>query len=129
MSEGEAIPDETSEESKEKDQPESTRKVIVTSRTVQDDYDKMVKVLLKQTGLKPKAIEGMTSKEAFDKLSFLAEHTEKEEGAPASKKNQKIVPVSPGGIPTENIEGVTTTVNPITGRKSFQIDLTKVYKK
>ena len=125
MSEGDDIPTEEVEESTTTDQSdvvETPRKVIKTSKTVQADYEKMARILQKQAGLKDKDLEGLSPKEKFDKLSFFVEHM------PKISKNQKIVPVSPGGVAAQNVEGVTLTTNPTTGRKTYKIDLTKVYK-
>ena len=126
-SEGEPSQEEESttidQESEEEEEEEPVyKKVIKTSKTVKDDYKKMVKILQKQTGIKDKDLEGMTAKEAFDKLSFLAEHSQ-------PKKNRKIVPENPSGIGTQPIEGISIIDNPVTGRKSFVIDPKKVFQK
>ena len=125
------MPSDEEEESDINDQAtdeESTvvRKVITTSKTVKEDYDRMVKILLKQTGLNTKDIEGMSSKEAFDKLSFLADHVSLE--SPKKRKNEPVVPISPSGIGIDKVEGVKITTNPNTGRKTYVIDPEHVFK-
>jgi len=123
------LPSEQEEESTDnREETDVVRKVITTSKTVQDDYGKMITILLKQTGLKQKDIDGMSQKEAFDKLSFLAEHTETTE--PKRKaKNEPIVPLSPSGPGVDKIEGIKVTTNPSTGRKTYVMDPTKIFKK
>lgn len=103
------------------DEEKPPKKIIKTSKTVQDDYKAMVKILQNQTGIKDKALEGMTWKEKFDKLSFYAEHQ------PKITKNQKIVPESPSGIASHNHEGIEIIDNPITGKKSYTIDPVKLF--
>lgn len=113
----------TEEEEPEETEVESiTKKVIKTSKTVQEDYEKMVQILQKQTGIKDKDLEGMTWKEKFDKLSFFAEHIPKQ-----VSKNKP-----PVGTPIETgkrtLDGITIEENPVSGRKSYVVDPTKLFK-
>lgn len=107
----------------EDDDEPVVKKIIKTSKTVAKDYERMIKILLKQTGLKSKDIEDMSPKEAFDKLSFLAEH-----GSASKSKNQKIIPESPSGISTTKLEGITIQDNPMTGKKSYVLDPKKIFQ-
>jgi len=114
---------EEEEEEEEPDVEKITKKVIKTSKTVREDYEKMVKILQKQTGIKDKDLEGMSWKEKFDKLSFFAEHTKKK-----LPKNKPPVgaPIEPGKTA---IEGITIEENPVSGRKSYVFDPTTLFKK
>lgn len=104
--------------------PEPPKKIIKTSKTVAEDYEKMNKILQKQTGIKDKDLEGMSPKEKFDRLSFYAEHSK------TITKNQKIVPDSPIGIgDRKEYEGMRLIDHPITGRKTLAIDPKQLFKK
>lgn len=104
-----------------KEEPEP-KKIIKTSKTVAQDYDKMVKFLQKQTGIKDKELEGMSPKEKFDRLSFFAEHSK------TISKNQKVVPESPEGHGTVKYEGITIMEHPVKGRKTLAIDPKTLFK-
>lgn len=103
--------------------PVPPKKVIKTSKTVAEDYEKMNKILQKQTGLKNKDLEGMSPKEKFDRLSFFAEHSK------TITKNQKIVPDSPIGVgDRKQYDGIAIIDHPVTGRKTIAIDPKKLFK-
>ena len=103
--------------------PEPPKKIIKTSKTVAEDYEKMNKILQKQTGIKNKELEGMSPKEKFDRLSFFAEHSK------TITKNQKIVPESPIGIGAQKeYDGIAIIDHPVTGRKTIAIDPVKLFK-
>jgi len=105
------------------DPPEPPKKVIKTSKTVAEDYEKMNKILQKQTGIKNKDLEGMSPKEKFDRLSFYAEHSK------TITKNQKIVPDSPIGIGTQKeYDGIAIIDHPVSGRKTIAIDPKKLFQ-
>jgi hypothetical protein len=105
-----------------KEKPPEERKIIKTSKTVAQDYEKMVKFLIKQTGIKEKELEGMSPKEKFDRLSFFAEHSK------TMTKNEKIVPESPVGHGTKQIEGITIMEHPVKGRNTLAIDPKTLFK-
>lgn len=116
----------TEEESTITDQEpteEPPKKVIKTSKTVVQDYERMVKILQKQTGIKDKALEGMSPKEKFDRLSFMAENSK------TATINQKIVPESPSGIGQQNLpEGISFMDHPVSGRRTVAIDPKTLFK-
>ena len=114
----------TTDQDTEEEPPEPPKKIIKTSKTVAEDYEKMNKILQKQTGIKDKDLKGMSPKEKFDRLSFYAEHSK------TITKNQKIVPDSPIGVGENKIlEGMRLIDHPITGRKTLAIDPEQLFKK
>lgn len=114
----------TIDQDTEEEEPEPPKKIIKTSKTVAADYEKMNKILQKQTGIKNKDLEGMSPKEKFDRLSFYAEHSK------TITKNQKIVPDSPVGVgEAKTFEGMKLIDHPITGRKTLAIDPKQLFKK
>ena len=126
-SEEDPLPEEestTNDQDTEEETPEPPKKIIKTSKTVAEDYEKMNKILQKQTGIKNKDLEGMSPKEIFDRLSFYAEHSK------TITKLQKIVPESPIGIGEKKaFDGMRLIDHPITGRKTLAIDPIKLFKK
>ena len=113
----------TNDQEPEEEIPEPPKKIIKTSKTVAEDYEKMCKILQKQTGIKNKDLEGMSPKEKFDRLSFFAEHSK------TITKNQKIVPDSPIGVGDQKVfEGMKLIDHPITGRKTLAIDPKQLFQ-
>ena len=107
-----------------KEEKSEPTKIIKTSKTVRKDYERMNKILQKQTGIKNKELEGLSPKEIFDRLSFYAEHSK------TITKNQKIVPDSPIGIGDKKaLEGMKFIDHPISGRKTLAIDPKQLFKK
>ena len=113
--------EEQSTTTEEQEVEEPPRKVIKTSKTVAQDYEKMNKILMKQTGLKEKQLEGLSPKVKFDRLSFFAEHSK-------ANQNQKVVPIDPMGGRKPEPEGITIEEHPVTGRKTYVIDPQKIFK-
>lgn len=111
----------TTIEEEEEEEVEIPKKKTTTSKTVKDDYSRMNKILMKQTGIKEKQLEGMSPKERFDRLSFFAEHSK-------TTKNQKVIPENPAGIGAREPTGISIIEHPVTGRKTYSLDPTKLFK-
>jgi len=123
-SEEQEVPQEeesTTIEDQEVEEEKPPRKIIKTSKTVSKDYEKMNTILMKQTGIKEKQLEGLSPKERFDRLSFYAEHSK-------AVRNEKIIPSDPLGGRKSEPEGITIMEHPLTGRKTYSLDPKTLFK-
>jgi len=99
-------------ENEEIDDQGETQDEVVEQPEIDTRLKKSVAMLLKQTKIDPKKMEGMSLEDQFDKLSFLLENTPE----PKKTKNKPVVP-----LPTDPNQKEIGRVVKDVGGKEFHL--------